>query len=108
MQERPNLDYVEELANGDEAFKAKFIAIIKEEFPLEVAEYLDNVENKRPRATSENVHKLKHKFNILGLHEGYRLAVRYEEDLRLGDTTLEGDFKAILETISDYIKTIRP
>ncbi|WP_411029942.1 Hpt domain-containing protein [Spongiimicrobium sp. 3-5] len=105
-QERPNIDYIKELAGDDEAFEKKFITILQEEFPLEKEEYLDNVKHKRPRAAALNVHKLKHKFNVLGLAKGYGLAVAYEEDLRNGDMALHAHFLKVLETIEAYIKTI--
>lgn len=106
MEERPNLLYIKKLAGEDKAFEEKFIAIIKAEFPLEQKEYLSYVENKRYKETSEIVHKLKHKLNILGLEKSYRLAVQYEEELHDSNTALEEEFKTILENIEDFIKTI--
>ena len=106
MEEQPNLLYLKKLAGDDKAFEEKFIAIIKEEFPLEQKEYLSYVENKRYKETSEIVHKLKHKLNILGLENSYRLAVQYEEDLLNSNFKLDQKFKTILKTIEDFIKTI--
>ncbi|MGB5819029.1 MAG: Hpt domain-containing protein [Saonia sp.] len=106
MQELPNLNYIKELAGEDLSFEKKFIAILQEEFPAEKQEYLDNINNDRPRAAALNVHKLKHKFNILGLTRSYDFAVHYEEDLRKGDIQLQVDFLKILEVIETYIKTI--
>ena len=106
MEERPNLLYIKKLAGEDKAFEEKFIAIIKAEFPLEQKEYLSYVESKRYKETSEIVHKLKHKLNILGLEKSYKLAVQYEEDLNNANTKLENDFKIILKNIEDFIKTI--
>ena len=106
MEEQPNLLYIKKLAGEDKAFEEKFIAIIKEEFPLEQKEYLSYVESKRYKETSEIVHKLKHKLNILGLEKSYRLAVQYEDDLYNANTKLEKEFKIILKNIEDFIKTI--
>ncbi|MEL6919236.1 MAG: Hpt domain-containing protein [Bacteroidota bacterium] len=106
MKEKPNLNYVKNLAGEDKVFEKKFIGILKAEFPEEKWEYLGNIKANRPREASLNVHKLKHKFNILGLMEGYGLAVRYEEDLRIGNTELKNEFLVILETLDEYIKTI--
>ena len=81
MIEQPNLNYVDELAGDDVAFRGQFIDIIKTEFPLEKEEYFGHVTNTRFKETAEIVHKLKHKFNILGMQESYKLAVAYEMEL---------------------------
>ena len=102
----PNLKYIEELSGEDELFKKKFISILKEEFPIERQEYQDNLLNKRFNKTSENVHKLKHKLNILGLHECYSLAVRYELELKNGKSSFSKEFDNILCNVASYLKTI--
>ncbi|MGB5370755.1 MAG: Hpt domain-containing protein [Flavobacteriaceae bacterium] len=106
MEELPNLDYIKELAGDDKDFEQKFITIIKEEFPLERQIYLDHILKDEPRAAAEIVHKIKHKFNILGLEEAYRFAVAFEEELHLGNRKMDEDFKAILKKIETYLKTI--
>ena len=106
MIEQPNLNYVNELAGDDIEFRNKFITIIKDEFPLEKEEYHGHVANKRIKATAEIVHKLKHKFNILGMEKSYKIAVDYEMELLAGKNNSETSFKEILENIDTYIKTI--
>lgn len=106
MIEQPNLNYVDELAGEDIEFRNQFITIIKDEFPLEKKEYHDHVSNKRIKATAEIVHKLKHKFNILGMENSYKLAVTYEMELLDGKNGSESKFNEVLETIEKYIKTI--
>lgn len=106
MTEKPNSNYIKELAGNDADFEQKFIAIIKEEFQQEVATYLSHLQNDMPRAASEDVHKLKHKINILGLEKSYEIAVRFEEELRVGNTKSQSEFTAILKTMEVYIKTL--
>ncbi|SIQ41913.1 histidine kinase [Maribacter ulvicola] len=106
MIEQPNLNYVNELAGDDQAFKDQFIAIIKNEFPLEKEEYFGHVENLRVKKTAEIVHKLKHKFNILGMENSYKLAVAYEMELLEGKHNSQSKFVEVLETIDEYIKAI--
>ncbi|MDE3742647.1 Hpt domain-containing protein [Maribacter polysaccharolyticus] len=106
MKEQPNLNYIKELAGEDVEFENKFIAIIKDEFPEEVDIYLNHIVAQEPRAASEIVHKLKHKFSILSMEDAYRFAVIYEEHLRTGNTDLDLDFRRILNTITSYLKTI--
>lgn len=104
--ESPNLEYLDALAGDDAEFKANFIAIVKEEFPEESSLYYRHLEQNELKAASEDVHKLKHKINILGLNTSYEFAARYEEDLREGKTAMQADFAAILSTIENYIKNI--
>ncbi len=106
MEELPNLNYIKELAGDDKDFEQKFIAIIKEEFPVEMETYLNHISMEEPRAAAEIVHKLKHKFNILSLEQAYGFAVVFEEELQLGNMKMDRDFKTILKKIETYLKTI--
>ncbi len=106
MEEKPNLTYVKNLAGDDLAFEKKFIGIIKDEFPVEMATYLDHIKYDEPRAAAEIVHKLKHKFNILSMEQAYGFAVTYEEQLQLGDMKMDLDFRKLLDQITRYLKTI--
>ncbi|MEX0272902.1 MAG: Hpt domain-containing protein [Flavobacteriaceae bacterium] len=102
--ETPNTDYINKLAGDDEDFRAQFISIIKEEFPVEKGEYLNYFNNNELKKAAEVVHKIKHKFNILGMTQAYGLAVDFEEDLKVGKTQLSQDFDAKLVTVENYIK----
>lgn len=104
--EVPNMKYIDELSGNDLSFKETFIKILKDEFPVEKLEYVDNIENNNTAAASQNVHKLKHKMNILGLEESYKVAVIFEEELRLGNSRLKDDFMKIMNTIENFLKTI--
>ena len=106
MTETPNLNYIKELSGEDISFKKKFIDIIKQEFPEEVNTYCHHLEHNQWHMAAEIVHKLKHKFNILGMEQAYGLAVIYEENLRKKDTGLDKDFQEILNHISQYLRTI--
>ncbi|WP_394972399.1 Hpt domain-containing protein [uncultured Croceitalea sp.] len=106
MSEAPNLKYLDKLAGDDIEFRQKFIDILKEEFPDEQEEYNNNVGNMNYREASENVHKIKHKLNILGLDESHSLAVRYEFELRNGANSLAEQFQAILKNVENYLNTI--
>ncbi|WKB82694.1 Hpt domain-containing protein [Cellulophaga lytica] len=104
--EQPNLNYVHKLADGNTEFLNQFISIIKSEFPDENQTYINAINAKDNKASAEIVHKLKHKFNILGLEKAYGLAVTYEEQLLKGTYDLHDEFKLILERITTYLKTI--
>jgi HPt (histidine-containing phosphotransfer) domain-containing protein len=104
--EQPNLEYINQLARGDESIKNELLEVIKSEFPEEKKDYYISIENKEFKIIEENVHRLKHKISILGLEKSYEVANKYEHNLR--ELSLEGqkDFEDILKAISDYIETI--
>ncbi|MEM8845712.1 MAG: Hpt domain-containing protein [Bacteroidota bacterium] len=104
--EHPNLDYIKEISGGNEEFEKKFLNIIQTEFPKEKDEYMENLESKNLDESAKIVHKIKHKLGILGLQQGYRLAIKYEEDLKYGDTKLHGQFHEVLQTVEQFILKI--
>jgi hypothetical protein len=104
--EKPNLDYLEKLARGDASLRKKLIDIIKNEFPEEREEYYISLKDKDFKKTEENVHRLKHKIIILGLEENYKMANKFEHDLRDCNLDRVEDFEKILIAISYYLKTI--
>ncbi|WP_136467674.1 Hpt domain-containing protein [Flagellimonas onchidii] len=106
MVEQPNLEYIKEISGGNEEFEKKFLSIIQTEFPKERTEYLENLENDNLEESAKVVHKIKHKLGILGLTEGYKLAIKYEEDLKYGDTKLKEEFQQILQSVEEFILKI--
>ena len=101
--ERPSLNYIKTLAGDDELFQAKLIAVVKAELPDEIAVYEDNMRDLAFAKAAENVHKIKHKFGILSLEEGYELAVAYEEQLKEGQTEHKEQFESILLACTGFI-----
>ena len=106
MKEQPNLTYIKSMSGGDELFESKLIDIIKNEFPLEKAEYFSNFRKKDFKLTASNVHKLKHKISILGLEKSYAIAVDYENNLLEGSIDLADDFESILSCITNFLEDL--
>lgn len=107
MTEIPNLSYIKNLSGDDTVFEQKFITILKDEFPIEMQTYFDFVtKSKNYKDAAELVHKLKHKFNILSMENGYRLAVKHEEELLKKNDEFHADFMSILNQIENYLKTL--
>ncbi len=104
--EQPNLNYIDQLAEGDIEFREKFIEIIKNEFPQELIVYKNAIKELNTIAAADIVHKLKHKFNILSMKEAYSFSVIYEDELRAHKVDMDKDFQLILGNIIDYLKTI--
>jgi HPt (histidine-containing phosphotransfer) domain-containing protein len=106
--EKPNLEYIEKLSRGDESIRNELINVIKTEFPDEQKKYQISARNIDFKQIEDNVHRIKHKFSILGLETSYEKANNFEKSLRehrLDDAQKEY-FDNILEVISQYLKTI--
>ncbi len=106
MGEIPNLDYIKEIAGGNEEFEKRFLAIIQAEFPKEKEDYLNNLAKEELEESAKIVHKIKHKLGILGLNNGYKLAIKYEEDLKYGNTKLQHEFMGVLRSVEAFILKI--
>jgi hypothetical protein len=104
--DQPNLDYVNQLARGDELVKNELISIIKTEFPEEKKCYFESVEKKEFKIIEENVHRIKHKISILGLEKSYKIANEFEHNLREFSFLKKEEFEKILMVISSYLETI--
>lgn len=106
MKHEPNISYILELSGDDTAFRDQFITILKDEFPGEHAMYVKSIKEKDFAAAVQIVHKLKHKFNILSMHNAYALAVTYELELKNKDFGNDKEFMTALDVVNSYLKTI--
>lgn len=105
MIEKPNLNYIESIADGDKDFMDKLIDVIRTELPLEIKQYYDCSKKNKLKETAEIVHKIKHKISILGLEKSYIIAENYENSLKIltPDNTLQLKFETTLRLMSDFI-----
>ena len=103
MKISPNTIYIDELAGEDVAFKETLISVLKEEFSDEVGKYETSYVNNDIELSAAIVHKLKHKFSMLGVVEGYELAIVYEEELKRGVFVNTEKFKNILSQVQTYL-----
>lgn len=106
MKEQANINYILELAAGSKEFEQKLIQIIKNEFPEEKSIFLDNYQNQRYIQTAENVHKLKNKIGMMGLENGYQVAIDFEKELRKNKSSLFPKFMLTLDTIEAFLETL--
>ena len=104
--EQPNLKYIQSLSQGDKAFENRIIKIIKLEFQTDKKVYFSNISNKNYERAAANVHKLKNKISILGLNKGYKLAEKFENNLRNNNLSLKEDFQNIIQNMSNYLNEI--
>ncbi len=103
---QPNLSYIEKLANGDEKFSKSLIEIIKKELPNEIDLYCNNMKNTNFENAASDVHKIKHKINILSFKQGYKVALMHENSLKNGNNTYQEQFDKVLKTLTNYIQLI--
>lgn len=104
--DQPNMNYITQLADGDIEFEQQFIHILKEELPKEKEQYLAAILKADYGQASAVVHKLKHKFNILGMENAYHLSVKYEDQLKAHTKGLDQQFIGVLAIMETYIKKI--
>lgn len=106
MKETPNLNYIVQLSNGNKVFEEKLLNIIKKELPQEIASYQSHLNDKEYVETAGYVHKINHKFKILGLEKGYKIAEKYRLNLLENNLILKLDFEGLLTILSLYIKKV--
>lgn len=106
--ETPNLDYINKLARGSDAVKKTLIEVIKKEFPEEKDTYFNSKTNQDFKNIEDDVHRIKHKFSILGLEKSYKNAVDLELKLRerVLDEEKIASFEKTLQSITIFLKTI--
>lgn len=103
MSEIANEKVLDQISDGDKAFKNQLIEIIKSEFPNEKKEYIENLNQKDYEKSADLVHKIKHKISILGLKEGYEIAVKHENLLRENNLKLCEVFLETLHKIDVFL-----
>ena len=106
MGEQPNLDYIDKLAAGDEAIRKRLISVLKQEFPIEVAIYREQILNSIYLQAAESVHKIRHKIGLLGLENSYFSSKIYEQNLRNNVLQNQINFENTINKIEFFLKNI--
>lgn len=96
------MDYIDNLAGDDSAFRQKLVNILKAELPKETDEYRSQLSSGNLGAAAESVHKLKHKISLLGMEKSYYIAEQFEVNLKEGKTTLQDSFDSTLSTMQEF------
>lgn len=104
--EKPNLNFISKLSEGDIEFRNKLISILKKEFPVEVNTYNVSFSNKNFTSAAEIVHKLKHKISLLGLKESFEFTNDYESELKNQNFSKHESFRLILNEISVFLNDL--
>lgn len=104
--EHPNLNYINDLAGDDDAFRAKLISVIKNELPEEIAEYRANLAAQNFALAAGNVHKLKHKVSVMGMEKSYYLAETFENSLKENSAHEAEEFEQLLNAMQDFASSL--
>lgn len=102
--ETPNLDYIRQISDGDIDFEKTLLSILKLEFPAECKLLNDNFDNNNFDEVALNIHKIKHKLGMLGMHNSVDLASKCEKSIKEGITEQYKDLILILERINVYLE----
>ena len=106
MEEQPNLDYFNQIADGDEVIINTLTSILINEFPEQLDSYNKCISDLNYEEAAEALHKLKHKIGLLGLENGYKIANDYEHNLREHNLQNKTEIEAILKNITNFIKKL--
>lgn len=106
MNEKPNLNYIQQLSGGDKDFENELLQVLKKELPDEIETYNNYLNDFNFIKAAEVVHKIKHKISILGLDNSYKIAVAYEEELKNNCINLQNKFKIILTSMINFINEV--
>ena len=101
--ENPSLNYLHNLANGNDQFKSKIIQLLIDELPEEFEIYKQALNSKNYYWASEIVHKIKHKIAFFQMEEAYGITEEHEQALREGKLKYQGEFLDIISKILNFL-----
>lgn len=100
----PSLQYINDLADGDQSFVLEITTLLKEEFPKDVKLFYQRVKENDLFGIASSVHKIKYKFGLLGLEDDLLIASKFENEIKKGNKALLIQFESILLKIDRYLK----
>jgi HPt (histidine-containing phosphotransfer) domain-containing protein len=105
MQE-PSLQYINDLADGDQSFILEITTLLKSEFPKDLKLFYKRLEENDLKGVASSIHKIKYKFGLLGLEEDVIIASTFENEVVKGSIELLIKFEEILLKINQYLQTL--
>ena len=100
----PSLQYIKDLADGDQSFVLEITTLLKKEFPKDLKLFYQRVEENDLFGIASSVHKIKYKFGLLGLEDDLLIASKFEYEIKTGNKALLIQFESILLKIDRYLK----
>lgn len=105
--EQPNLNYIDEIADGDIEFKDELIQTLINEFEQENKKIRSLIKNKNYLEASQLVHKIKHKISLLNMENSYYIAKEFENNLKQEKEELNLEFTSILDNIVVFLFSLK-
>lgn len=105
MQE-PSLEYINDLADGDQSFVLEITTLLKSEFPKDLKLFYKRLEENDLKGVASSIHKIKYKFVLLGLEEDVIIASTFENEVVKGSKELLIKFEEILLKTNQYLQTL--
>ena len=105
MQE-PSLEYINDLADGDQSFVLEITTLLKSEFPKDLKLFYKRLEENDLKGVASSIHKIKYKFGLFGLEEDVIIASRFENEVVKESKELFIKFEEILLKINQYLQTL--
>lgn len=103
---KPNLNYIKQLTNGNSVFENRIIRVLKRELPEEIEGFRNSINSLDYVTAAMLVHKIKHKVSLLGMEDGYELTANFEDELREGAKSLQGEFEGLLKIMTTFLNSI--
>ena len=100
----PSLQYINDLADGDQSFVLEITTLLKEEFPKDVKLFYQRVKENDLFGIASSLHKIKYKFWLLGLEDDLLIASKFENEIKKGNKAILIQFESILLKIDRYLK----
>ena len=100
----PSLQYIKDLADGDQSFVLEITTLLKKEFPKDLKLFYQRVEENDLFGIASSVHKIKYKFGLLGLEDDLLIASKFENEIKTGNKALLIQFESTLLKIDRYLK----
>ncbi|MDB4209900.1 hypothetical protein N8297_02065 [Polaribacter sp.] len=100
----PSLQYIKDLADGDQSFVLEITTLLKKEFPKDLKLFYQRVEENDLFGIASSVHKIKYKFGLLGLEDDLLIASKFENEIKTVNKALLIQFESILLKIDRYLK----
>lgn len=101
--EEPNLKYIKNISEEDEAFENILLNVIKKEFLEEKEAFNIHFLNKNYKEAYFYVHKLKHKIGLLGMEGALELTTIFENQLKDEEIKHYHSFLEILDKIHVFL-----
>ena len=106
MNEIPNLEYINRLADGNNAIIKRLVKILKQELQIEIENYKENILISNYSKAADSVHKIRYKIGLVGLAKNYSESEIYEKNLRNNLNKYQNKFNRTITKLEEFLKNI--